>query len=229
MFDFNSDCAYGPPDLYRNHGTELYSSREHTHLSPLACSLSRSRHRALQPPRRTRTVHRSDHSHTPRPNSHLPWTARNSQHRRERARLRRRRYAGASGQGQGTGQQSAAGGTQLHITGLGFVDLGAKVVFASGDNRTLVNATMSGGEMRGRVIICETPPAPFAGGGEVQLEIALNGDVDPVAAAPLRSFRYTSDAIEQGSGDAGSGSGSGEDDFASGEEEDDDEEDDVVG
>lgn len=117
-----------------------------------------------------------------------------------------------------------AGGTEITLLGMGFVDFGAKVGFSgigfatnsSGSGRNdsstvLVPAVISLGLLRGRMVTCRTPPALLA--GPVAVELALNGvghPPDRTSHSGLR-FQYLDDQVAEGaSGDAGqleSGSG----------------------
>ena len=93
-----------------------------------------------------------------------------------------------------------AGGTPVTIIGLGFVDLGARCSFKAAINATVMatahtRATDSHGMLRGRILVCKTPPSPTDSTGTVQIEVSLNGEMTPAAtsASSVLQFTYTED------------------------------------
>ena len=81
-----------------------------------------------------------------------------------------------------------SGGTRLTITGEGFADLGARVVFAANGTTSSAPALLTVGAFRGRFLTCDTPAADEA--GAVRIELSLNGDEAPPAATVLEPAQY---------------------------------------
>ena len=95
----------------------------------------------------------------------------------------------------------SAGGTKLTITGEGFEDLGARVVFVANGTASSAPATLATGAFRGRLLTCDTPAADAA--GDVRIEVSLNGEETPPDATtvdPPQFFEYRNASQQIGNG-----------------------------